>query len=140
MLNKFGSDTICIDATHGTNMYNFYLITVLVVDEYGEGLPVGWMISNREDSVALIEFFKSIKIVCGNITPKWFMSDDAEQYFNAWRGENKTSKLLCVWHIHRAWCKALHDHIPDKQDQSDVYHLLCILLQEQNLEPCCKHF
>ena len=135
MLNTFGSDTICIDATHGTNMYNFYLITVLVVDEYGEGLPVGWMISNREDSIALIEFFKSIKIVCGNITPKWFMSDDAEQYFNAWRGvfsENKTSKLLCVWHIHRAWCKALHDHIPDKQDQSNVYHMLCVLLQEHD--------
>ena len=77
-------------------MYNFDLITVLV-DEHGEGLPVGWMISNREDSIALIEFFKSIKIVCGNITPKWFMSDDAEQYFNAWRGvcsENKTSKLF----------------------------------------------
>ena len=63
MLNKFGNDTICIDATHGTNMYNFYLITVLVVDEYGEGLPVGRMISNREDSIALFEFFKSIKIV-----------------------------------------------------------------------------
>ena len=30
-----------MDATHGTNMYNFYLITVLVVDEYGEGLPFG---------------------------------------------------------------------------------------------------
>ena len=78
-------------------MYNFYLI---VVDVYGEGLPMG---CNREDSVALIEFFKSIKIVCGIITPKWFMGDDAEQYFNVWRevfSKNKTSKLLCVWYIH----------------------------------------
>ena len=46
MLNKFGSDTMCINAIHCTKMYNFYLITVLVVDEYGEGLPVGRTICN----------------------------------------------------------------------------------------------
>ena len=27
---------VCTDATHGTNMYDFNLITVLVVDEFGE--------------------------------------------------------------------------------------------------------
>ena len=32
--------TICIDSTFGTTSYNFTLITVLVVDEYGEGYPV----------------------------------------------------------------------------------------------------
>ena len=31
---------ICVDSTHGTNMYDFFLITVLVVDE-----SVAWMIS-----------------------------------------------------------------------------------------------
>ena len=49
MFLKFGNDTICIDSTHGTNMYDFYLVTVLVIDEYGEGIQVAWMISNRED-------------------------------------------------------------------------------------------
>ena len=28
---------LCVDSTHGTNGYDFTLITVLVVDEYGEG-------------------------------------------------------------------------------------------------------
>ena len=42
MLKKFGpNQVICIDATHGTNAYDFSLLTVLVVDEYGEGYPVG---------------------------------------------------------------------------------------------------
>ena len=61
------------------------------------------------------------------------MSDDAEQYFNAWKGVfggNKTRKVLCVWHIDRSWRKALHEHIKDKEEQIYVYHSLCLLLQE----------
>ena len=34
MLLKFGNNTICMAATHGTNMYDFHLITVITVDEY----------------------------------------------------------------------------------------------------------
>jgi len=31
---------VCVDATHGTNVYDFSLISVLVVDEFDEGFPV----------------------------------------------------------------------------------------------------
>ena len=133
MLVKFGKHIICMDATHGTNAYDFQLISIVVVDEYGEGLPVGWMISNREDTTALCAFLNAIKTTCGIIEPEWFMSDDAEQYFNAWKGVfggNRTRKVLCVWHIDRSWRKALHDHIKDKEEQIYVYHSLCLLLQE----------
>ena len=35
----------------------------MTIDEYGEGLPVAWMISNQEDSSALIiMFLKAITI------------------------------------------------------------------------------
>ena len=52
-----------MDTTHATNQYDFLLLTllVLVLDEYGEGIPVGWMISNREDGTVIVEFLKSIK-------------------------------------------------------------------------------
>ena len=43
------------------------------------------MICNREDTLALI-FLRAIKDKCGTIAPRWFMSDNAEQYFNAWQG------------------------------------------------------
>ena len=45
---------VCVDGTHGTNGYDFTLITVMVIDEYGEGFPVAWCISNREDQLLLI--------------------------------------------------------------------------------------
>ena len=39
---------VCIDSTHGTNAYHFIVTTIMVSDDYGEGLPVGWMISNKD--------------------------------------------------------------------------------------------
>lgn len=35
---KYGEEVICMDDTHGTNMYDFTLNTILVVDEHGEGV------------------------------------------------------------------------------------------------------
>ena len=57
MMAKFGSNIICVDATHGTTMYDVLLITVLAMDEYGEGVPVAWALSNTEDQAALVESF-----------------------------------------------------------------------------------
>ena len=61
LLQKFGHDTICIDSTYGTNMYDFHLITVVVIDEYGESIPVAWTLSNREDAMAINSFLQHLK-------------------------------------------------------------------------------
>ena len=137
MLVKFGKHIICMDATHETNAYDFQLISIVVVNEYGEGLPIGWMISNREDTAALRAFLNAIKTACGIIEPEWFMSDDAEQYFNAWKGVfggNRTRKALCVWRIDRSWCKALHDHIKDKEEQS-MSTTACVYFYKSLMNP-----
>ena len=76
---KYGKVCVCMDATHGTNMYDFNLITVLIIDEFGEGIPVAWAVSNREDVTLLVQFLRSIKNRTGPINSKWFMSDDAQQ-------------------------------------------------------------
>ena len=132
ILVKF-SETICMDTTHGTNMYDFKLLTIAVIDEYGEGVPVGWMLSNREDSMIIIEFLNSLKKRTGPINSKWIMTDDAPQFYNAWIavfGNNKTQKLLCAWHVDRSWRNALRDNIQSKSSQMEVYHQLRTLLQE----------
>ena len=40
---------------------DFHLTTVLVVDEFGEGYPVVWCLSNRTDVYVLIDFLQAIK-------------------------------------------------------------------------------
>ena len=114
-------------------MYNFNLVTIVVIDEYGEGVSVGWMLSNREDAMAIIVFFTAIKARCGNIIPNWFMSDDSNNFFNAWKevfGEKDTRKIICAWHLDRSWRKALAEHVKDKKEQITIYHILSMLLNE----------
>ena len=45
---------ICMDTTYGVNIYDFMLISVLVIDEYGEGIPVAWAITNRDSNIDTI--------------------------------------------------------------------------------------
>lgn len=49
MMRKFGNKCICIGATHGTTMYDFLLVTIMVLDDYSEGIPVAWATTNSED-------------------------------------------------------------------------------------------
>ena len=136
MLGKFGPNQIvCIDDTHGTNGYNFTLITVMVVNEFGEGFPVAWCISNRQDRIVMEVFFQSVKDNVGDIIPKWIMTDDAEQFFTAWikvfgQGPNK---LLCAWHVDRAWRTNLRQIKPHDLAAS-IYHNLRVLLEEHDIE------
>ena len=39
---------LCIDSTQENNGYDFLLVTIVVVDEFGDGYLVGWFLSNRE--------------------------------------------------------------------------------------------
>jgi len=61
-------------------MYEFLLITIMVVDEHGEGLPVAWAIT---DATMNIEYLTAVKGYTGNISTKIFMSDDADAFYNA---------------------------------------------------------
>ena len=70
-----------------------------MIDEYGEGIPVMWAISNRQDADTLITVLRAVEMRSGQVTPRWFMSDDAQQFFNAWEtvfGAEGCNKLLCA--------------------------------------------
>ena len=126
---------VCMDSTHGTNSYSFSLVTVMGVDEYGEGYPLAWCLSNREDQLLLVNFFNALKDRVGNMNPKWFMTDDAEQFYSAWVrvfGGNP-NKLLCAWHVDRAWRENLKQ-ISNRETQVQVYHNLRLLLEETDKE------
>jgi hypothetical protein len=62
------------------------------------------------------------------------MSDDAEQYFKAWISVfgGKTRKLLCSWHVDRAWRIAL-SKVKDKEMQQRVYHNVRVLMEETDV-------
>lgn len=138
MMIKLGKSVICCDSTHGINQYSFPLTSVLVIDDFGEGVPVAWPISNHEDGMVISEFFSVLKEKTGDLEPDWFMTDDAPQYFTAWQNEYdvsaRTKKILCRWHIDKSWRRALNEKVSDKSDRIDIYHHLMVLMRETSFE------
>ena len=47
------SKIVCIDSTHERNQYEFPLVTLVLVDEFNKGCPVGFFISNHGDKLSL---------------------------------------------------------------------------------------
>lgn len=84
LLIKYGLDCVCSDGTHGLNNYNFELNTLLILDDIREGFPVAFLISNRCDTEVFKLFLSEIKDRVGLISPKIFMSDLANAFYNAW--------------------------------------------------------
>ena len=136
MLQKFGPKRVCIDSTRGTTAYDFLLTSILVVDDFGSGYPVAWCLANHDDTTTMTVFFNEIKKKCGVITPLWLMSDVANQFFNAWVGvmENRPIKLLCTWHVDRAWRENLRQKIGDLYAESETYKLVRYALEQTDIE------
>lgn len=57
MFGKFGSDRICIDATHGLTGYDFELVTLMVLDEFEEGFPVAFCLTSTVSFQTMKVFF-----------------------------------------------------------------------------------
>lgn len=81
---EYGGDVVCVDGTNGVNSYNFQLYTLLVLDSAREGIPVGFMFSNRGDEDVLRIFFEEIKKTTGKVKAHAFMSDMDTTFYNAW--------------------------------------------------------
>ena len=77
----------------------------------------------------------AIKENVPSIKPCWVMTDDAEQYFSAWIAVfgMGPKKLLCTWHIDRAWRGAVNA-IEDKEIAALVYHNIRVLMEEGNVD------
>ncbi|KAE9523139.1 hypothetical protein AGLY_016453 [Aphis glycines] len=136
VLEKFSSEKLCIDSTHGTNQYSFNLTTIIVNDEFGEGYPTAFCISLKINKVHMTVFFSKIKEVTGSFTPNVFMSDDAPAFWNAWikiMSPIPEFHILCKWHIDNNWRKNLKKIDGSLTTKAYVYKTLRILLDESNI-------
>ena len=68
------------------------------------------------------------------------MSDTANQYYDAWVGtmNNHPIKLICVWHVDKAW----REKIRDLHVEAEVYKMVRTLLEHTDAisfqEDCVK--
>lgn len=121
------------DATHGTSQYDIKLLTVMTINPFGNGVPIAFFYTTKEDQDALEYLFAAIKSTVGNLTPKAFMTDDAAAYWNAFESimdSPTTKRLLCIWHVDKAWRKKLKKLVKDEPTRIIVYQKLCMIRSE----------
>jgi len=63
------------------------------------------------------------------------MTDDVELYYNAWKNifAESAQKLLCIWHVDRAWRGALKSKITDNDLQCKIYHALWTIMEQPDI-------
>jgi hypothetical protein len=121
-----------VDSTHGISNHNFELITLLVIDKYQEGIPVAFCIASKVYQKLLHKYFSCIKTQVPNLNVKVFMSDDAPMFYNAWEVVfGPCQKLLCAWHVDRAW-KGHLNSIKDEKKKEEIYKVLKTIMFELN--------
>ena len=132
LMRQFGGKGIYCDTTHGTTGYDFKRTSLLVSDELDEGIPVAHFISNKETFHFMGIFFKEVKNNCGFIAPRWFMSDTASQFYDAFALVNEVSpiQLICTWHVEKAWREELRQKVSSIEIQSEVYRYLGTVVEQ----------
>jgi hypothetical protein len=107
---------VSIDGTHGLNAYDFELVTLLVVHDFGSGFPCCFMFINLKGTKIYSLVFSTIKNKVGIISPDTFMTDIVETFYLAWENTmgSVSHLLLCSWHVDRVWrqnvCKITNLH------------------------------
>ncbi|XP_064632844.1 uncharacterized protein LOC135491114 [Lineus longissimus] len=95
-------EILCVDATHGTNQYQYGLLNLIVPDEFGIGYPVAHLITSHQDEKTMYYFFLEMKKRCPDMKIAVIMSDDDYSAPNAIKavfGED-IRHILCKWHLH----------------------------------------
>lgn len=97
-----------------------------MIDEYGEGVPLAYCLSEREDENAISAFLYIVKETAGQINAKDFLSDDASQYFNSWKSVfgGNIKKRLCSWHVFKNWKQQLRLKIGDPNKEKEILNKL----------------
>ncbi|XP_065214382.1 uncharacterized protein LOC135841371 [Planococcus citri] len=134
LLQEFGK-MICMDGTHGISPYGFVLHTILVIDEFQEGIPAAFAISNKSDLPTMKAYISIVKKAVGVIQSQVIMSDMQPTYANAWQavmGPAEFGSFYCTWHVREAWRKNLKK-IADKSTRKEVYNDLMAVSCERSI-------
>lgn len=111
----------------------------MVIDENEEGFPIAFCLTSSVCIKTMEYFFSKIKdILKETKSTKVFMSDDMTIFYKAWKSVfgGVEVRLLCAWHVDRAWQGHLNTIPLDKRN--DVYKMLKSITYELDQEIFCN--
>ena len=128
LMQKFVSKGLCCDTTHGTKSYDFKLNSLFVSDEFEEGVPAAFCLSNWGTFAFMKLFFSKICKNTGAIFP-------TSQFYETFALVNECSpkQFTCVLHVDKAWKEELRDKVKNVESQTVIYKYLRIALEKTEL-------
>ncbi|XP_076144083.1 uncharacterized protein LOC143126043 [Alosa pseudoharengus] len=96
-LDKYGKQLVFVDTTHCVNQYDFPLLTLLVRDDHGRGVPVAYAIVSNECQSTLEKALAQLskQFLC---PPRAFMVDKDYAEINALSSTFPESAILLCWY------------------------------------------
>ena len=113
---------LCVDGTHKLNQYGHVLLSLLVINENGQGLVTAWAITSRENGTIWYIMCKNLRPICIVLKPEVMMSDDTNAAWNGLRRvwTSLVHKLLCHWHLIKnvvSHCCGAQSKLPGRKKQ-----------------------
>ena len=102
MLGKCG-DFVFLDSVHSVTKHGLFQLTILVLDETGKGIPVGFCLTNTENATVWKHFILATFQKAGrDASASVFMSDNCGKIKLAVSRVGATRHLLCWFHLMQA--------------------------------------
>ncbi|XP_068211964.1 uncharacterized protein [Palaemon carinicauda] len=132
LLNSSTNGFLCIDTTYFNGRHSFYLLSLIIRDGNGTGIPVAHFISNCRTEEVIRYFFYSIKERCPNLSFQGVMTDAD---FSGWEAflaifGYVSVHVVCQWHIKRSWKKKV-ESLVESDSQKEVVNDLTAMMQER---------
>lgn len=104
--------TLFVDGTHGTNKSKYSLISFLVADARGEGVPIMIVIGKTESKEIISPALEILQRLAPEAVSKVkvLVSDMAPSFINAWNQAipgGDVRHVKCAWHLQNAWKREL---------------------------------
>ncbi|XP_059080840.1 uncharacterized protein LOC131878744 [Tigriopus californicus] len=118
--------TLFVDGTHGTNKSKYSLISFVVADTRGEGVPIMIVIAKTESKEVIIPALEILQHLAPEALSnvKALVSDMSPSFINAWKHvvpSGDVRHVKCAWHLQNAWKREL---LPQRLE---FYQSLCRL-------------
>ena len=102
MLEELG-DFLLLDSVHQIASGDIRQLTLMVVDETGRGIPVGYMLATSENAEAWVELIQfCFKGLERNVQDTVTISDCAQEIIKACTAVGAKRHLLCAFHLQQA--------------------------------------
>ncbi len=105
MFKQYAKDAVAVGRMDGPVGYGLHFFVVMVMDNYMQGIPCCFMLSNRNDRYVYETLFRKMSEQVGKVETRVFMSEPVQVYADAWCDVMPAPerRLWCSWTVVRYW-------------------------------------